>query len=99
MNQHHQPTARRGRPPGSRKYHPADVIRVPVHLTVHRQRQPRLAAWLTEQQARGIERGLATDLVDLIERALAGGQILIASGGEQAEEVYEVDMSGLMDWD
>jgi hypothetical protein len=87
---------RRGRPPGSRKYHPDDVIRRAVHLTVHRHRQPLLAEWLAAQD----ERGLATSLVDLMERALSGGTVGRVSGGEvETVQVFEVDMSGLMEWD
>lgn len=90
-----QPVTRRGRPPGSTTVDATDIIRRRVHFTVNRQRQPLLAAWLANHD----ERGLATDLVDLIERALAGGDVAIASGGVPKTEVYEVDMSGLMEWD
>ena len=91
-----QLTTRRGRPPGSRKYLPDDVIRIPVHLTVHRHRQPLLAAWLSEQN----DRGLAPNLVDLMERALAGRDVALTSGGEvETAQVFEIDMSGLMEWD
>ena len=91
-----QISTRRGRPPGSRKYHPDDVIRRAVHLTVHRHRQPLLADWLSAQD----ERGLAANLVDLIERALSGGNVGPVSGGEvEVPRVFEVDMSGLMEWD
>lgn len=91
-----QISTRRGRPPGSRKYQPDEVIRRAVHLTVHRQRQPLLSAWLAAQD----ERGLAANLVDLIERALSGGNVGVAGGGEVvAPQVFEIDMSGLMEWD
>lgn len=91
-----QISTRRGRPPGSRKYHLDEVIRRAVHLTVHRHRQPLLAEWLAAQD----ERGLATSLVDLIERALSGGTVGLVSGREGAmPQVFEVDMSGLMEWD
>jgi hypothetical protein len=90
-----QPVTRRGRPPGSRTVDAADIIRRRVHFTVNRHRQPFLAAWLANHD----ERGLATDLVDLIERALAGGDVAMANGEVQKIEVYEVDMSGLMEWE
>lgn len=94
-------TPRRGRPHGSRKVDPAEVIRIPIHLTVHRRRQPLLSAWLSQQlDAGGAGRGLAPDLVDLIERALAGGRVELATGGGVATaQVYDVDMSGLLEWD
>jgi hypothetical protein len=91
-----QALVRRGRPPGSITVSPKDIIRRRVHFTVHRTRQPLLAAWLAQHD----ERGLAADLVDLIERALAGRDVAVAgSGGDRQTEVFEIDMSGLMDWD
>ena len=88
--------ARRGRPTGTQTTLPTEVIRRPVHLTIHRQRYPLLAAWLEQREPRG----LAGDIVDLMERALAGRDVAVTgNGGEGQSQVYEVDMSGLMEWD
>lgn len=88
-------TTRRGRPPGSTSLSPNMVIRLPVHLTIRRDRQPLLAKWLSDHE----ERGVASDLVDLLERALAGRDVAVGKNGEGEQiPVYEVDMSGLMDW-
>ncbi len=88
-------STRRGRPPGSTTVAPHAIVRRRVHFTVHRDRQPLLAKWLSEHD----KHGLARDLVDLLERALAGRDVAVGKreGGEQVP-VYEVDMSGLMDW-
>lgn len=87
---------RRGRPTGSTTVKPESIIRRRVHFTIHPHRQPLLAAWLTAQE----ERGLAPTMADLLERALAGQSVADLSGrGETQPQVYEVDMSGLLDWD
>jgi hypothetical protein len=89
-------TRRRGRPPGSRAIPSEMIIRLPVHLTIHHQRHPLLAVWLAEREPRR----LAGDVVELMERALAGGNVAPApsrAGGDS--KVYEIDMSGLMEWD
>lgn len=89
-------TRRRGRPPGSTTVKPESIVRRRVHFTIHRHRQPLLAAWLAVQD----ERGLAPALADLLERALAGQAVADApDGGGAQDQVYEVDMSGLLEWD
>jgi hypothetical protein len=87
---------RRGRPRGSRTIPPESVVRLPVHLTIHRTRHPRLTAWLAHRESGR----LAGDVVDLMERALAGADVAMESGrGEVQTQVYEIDMSGLLEWD
>lgn len=86
---------RRGRPPGSTTIAPNAVVRRPVHLTVYRDRQPLLTQWLSDHAGRG----LASDLVDLLERALAGRDVAVGQSGEEEQtQVYDVDMSDLVDW-
>lgn len=90
------PLSKRGRPPGTCHTRPGMVIRRPVHLTIHRDRHPLVAAWLTQHESRG----LAGEIVTLMERALAGRDVRVAGGGGVGlQEVFEVDMSGLMEWD
>jgi hypothetical protein len=87
---------RRGRPRGSRTIPPELVVRLPVHLTIHRIRHPRLSAWLAHRESGR----LAGDVVDLMERALAGADVAMETGGGEVQsQVYEIDMSGLLEWD
>jgi hypothetical protein len=85
-----------GRPRGALSVQPHLVMRRHVHLTIHKQRTPLFAAWLAQHnQADG--RRLAGDLVELLEKALAGRNVVLEA--PVGEQVFEVDMSGLMEWD
>lgn len=86
--------ARRGRPAGTRLLLTDEqVARFTAHLSVSSVRHPLLTAWLAQRE----QGRLAGDLVDFMERALAGMNVGIELEGT-APEVH-IDLSGLMDWD
>ena len=87
-------TTRRGRPAGTRLLLTDEVVaRVSAHLSVSNLRHPLLTAWLTQRE----QGRLAGDLVDFMERALAGMNVAVEV--EEGVAEVEIDLSGLMDWD
>lgn len=101
------------RPKGSLSVKPDDVIRRPVHLTIHRERHPLTTEWIkrwegVEENGEGEEataarrRGLAGAIVRFMERALAGGNISMEDEwGREEEEEFAIDMSeftGMTGW-
>lgn len=91
------PKPRRGRPPGTRLLLTDEqVARFTAHLSVSDRRHPLLTKWIAGREPRR----LAGDLVEFMERALAGQDVALGgNGSDVAEPQYEVDMSGLMEWD
>ena len=69
------------------------MARFTAHLSVSTVRHPLLTAWLAQRE----QGRLAGDLVDFMERALAGMKVGMEVKGA-AQEV-DIDLSGLMDWD
>ena len=87
-------TARRGRPPGTRILPTDEVVsRLSTHLSVSNVRHPLLTAWLAQRE----QGRLAGDLVDFMERALAG--LSVAVEVESIPDEVVIDLSGLMEWD
>ena len=69
------------------------MTRFTAHLSVSNMRHPLFTAWLARRE----ERRLAGDLVDFMERALAGMNVGIEV--ENSVDEVDIDLSGLMDWD